>query len=107
MYQAAIEGILGLRRAGATFSVAPCIPAMWPGYAIEWRVGKTIYRIAVSNPEHRCRGVQSAELDGVTVDPAAIPLHDDGEAHDVTIVVGRPAAPAPAQVAGIAARNGS
>ena len=30
MYQAAIEGLLGLRRHGSTFSVNPSIPAMWP-----------------------------------------------------------------------------
>ncbi len=30
MYQAAIEALLGLRRHGDTFSINPCIPAMWP-----------------------------------------------------------------------------
>jgi cyclic beta-1,2-glucan synthetase len=90
MYQAAVEGLLGLRRQGETFAVDPCIPAMWPGYAIDWRVGNTIYRISVTNPEHRCRGIQSAQVDGNAVDAGAIPLVDDGESHDVSIVLGRP-----------------
>jgi cyclic beta-1,2-glucan synthetase len=107
MYQAALQAILGLRRAGRTFSVAPCIPAMWPGYTIEWRVGATLYRISVTNPEHRCRGVQSAELDGAAVNPTAIPLDDDGEAHDVVIVLGSAPAPSDPQVASVAARNES
>ena len=34
MYQAAIEALLGLRRRGATFSIDPCIPAMWPEYSL-------------------------------------------------------------------------
>ena len=40
MYQAAIEGLLGLRRHGATFSVDPCIPAMWPTFSIDWKHGR-------------------------------------------------------------------
>ena len=48
------RGHLGLRRAGATFSVAPCIPAMWPKFSIDWTVGRTTYRISVVNPDHRC-----------------------------------------------------
>jgi hypothetical protein len=32
--------------------------------------------------------VQSAELDGVAVDAHAIPLQDDGETHEVVIVLG-------------------
>ena len=92
MYQAAIEGLLGLRREGASFSVQPCIPAMWPTYTVEWRFGQTRYHITVTNPEHLCRGVGSAEMDGVAVDPLAIPLHDDGRTHDVSVVLGRPRA---------------
>ena len=88
MYQAAIEALLGLRRRGTTFSVAPCIPATWPGYAIRWRVEAAVYHIDVTNPEHRCCGVGSATLDGVTVDPASIPLTSDGKEHHVAIVLG-------------------
>jgi cyclic beta-1,2-glucan synthetase len=108
MYQAAIEGLLGLRREGATFSVNPCIPAMWPGYTVDWRIGQTVYHISVTNPEHRCRGVQSAALDGVPIDPSAIPLRDDGETHDVAVVLGKALAiGVGAQGAGAAARNES
>jgi cellobiose phosphorylase len=89
MYQAAIEALLGLRRQGSTFSVSPSIPAMWPTYSLEWIVGRTRYRIVVSNPEHRCRGVESATLDGDPVDAGAIPLTEDGQTHDVAIVLGR------------------
>ncbi|HEX2458229.1 MAG TPA: glucoamylase family protein [Vicinamibacterales bacterium] len=88
MYQAAIEGLLGLRRAASTFTLNPCIPAIWPGYSLEWRVGRARYRITVTNPERLCRGVSSAELDGQPVDPRAIPLLDDGVTHEVTVVLG-------------------
>jgi cyclic beta-1,2-glucan synthetase len=96
MYQAAIESILGLRRQDHTFSVDPCIPAMWSGYSLEWVVGRTRYRVVVTNPEHRCSGIHSASLDGSAVDAGAIPIDDDGRVHDVSIVLGRPVeAPAP------------
>ncbi len=88
MYRAGLESILGLRRRGASFEMAPCIPSSWPGYAIVWRFGRTRYEIAVSNPDHRCRGVAEAALDGVPVDPRAIPLVDDGGTHVVEIVLG-------------------
>ena len=88
MYQAAVERILGLRRNGATFSVAPNIPAMWPAFSIEWNLGPTSYHISVLNPDHRCCGVASAELDGVAVDPDAIPVLSDGKAHKVVATLG-------------------
>ncbi len=88
MYRVGMEGILGLQRRGAFFTLNPCIPSSWPTYSIEWRFGKSHYTIVVDNPERRCRGVASAELDGSPVDPAAIPLADDGRAHRVRVVLG-------------------
>ena len=92
MYQAAVEHLLGLHRMGATFSMAPCIPAMWPGFSIRWKIDNTTYRISVVNPGHRCCGVRSVELDGVPVNPDAIPLLDDNRTHDVVVQLGDPAA---------------
>lgn len=89
MYQTAIEGLLGLRRHGATFSMNPSIPAMWPAYSLTWTIGRTRYQISVSNPEHRCRGVASASLDGRAVDARAIPLAEDGRTHEIEIVLGK------------------
>ncbi|MGH7645238.1 MAG: GH36-type glycosyl hydrolase domain-containing protein, partial [Gemmatimonadales bacterium] len=91
MYRAGLESILGLRRHGASFELDPCIPAAWPEYSLVWRFGGTRYEIAVANPEHRCRGIAEAELDGTPVDPAAIPLVDDGATHRVRVVVGEQA----------------
>jgi cellobiose phosphorylase len=88
MYQAAIGSLLGLRRLGNTFTVDPCLPAMWPAYSLDWKYGGSLYRISVENPEGRHRGVRSARLDGVLVNSRAIPLHDDGGTHDVAIVLG-------------------
>jgi cyclic beta-1,2-glucan synthetase len=88
MYRAGLESMLGLRKRGDTFSIDPCIPSSWPGYEIAWRVRSTRYAISVSNPGRQCRGVVSASLDDLAVDPAAIPLVDDGGIHQVRIVLG-------------------
>ena len=92
LYRTGLESILGLRRHGDSFEVNPCIPTSWPTYAITWRVGRTLYEISVTNPERRCRGVASAHLDGVPVDPRAVPLVDDGATHAVRLVLGAPRA---------------
>src|SRR5712691_5256331 len=88
MYRAGIESILGLRRRGETFVIAPCIPSSWSEYRISWRFLESHYEITVSNPTRRCRGVGSVTLDGVPVSAAAIPLLNDGRTHDVQIVLG-------------------
>ncbi len=88
MYRAGLESILGLRRRGASFEIDPCVPAAWPVYSIVWRLGPTCYRIEVINPERRSTGVAKASLDGRSVDPGAIPLVDDGGAHEVKVTLG-------------------
>lgn len=90
MYRAGLESILGLKRRGATFSMDPCIPTSWPGYGITWRFGKTRYEISVSNPERKCRGISLIEFDGRAVDSRAIALVDDGEIHQVRLIIGNP-----------------
>ena len=88
MHRVALEGILGLQRHGASFAVQPCIPSSWPGFSIQWRLGRTRYSIRVENPERCCRGVASALLDGEPVDANAIPWTDDGGLHEVRILLG-------------------
>jgi cellobiose phosphorylase len=78
---------------------------VWPEYTVEWTIGGSRYRITVLNPDHRSGGIASAQLDGVAVDPRAIPLANDGEQHDVTIVLGAGAsAPRPLTAAGVASQ---
>jgi cyclic beta-1,2-glucan synthetase len=90
MYRLGLESILGLRPLGPCFAMAPCIPASWGRFRILWNHGGCRYRIEVRNPEHRNRGVASATLDGLAVDPAAIPLASDGAEHHLLIVMGEP-----------------
>jgi cyclic beta-1,2-glucan synthetase len=95
MYQAAIRHLLGVERQGSTLRINPCIPAIWPQYSLDWTIGRTLYRFTVLNPDHRSHGVAAAELDGTAVDPAAVPLVDDGAEHLITVVLGTPRAARP------------
>jgi cellobiose phosphorylase len=97
MYRAGLESILGLKRRGAALAINPCIPASWPEYRVLWRFGRTRYEIVVENPERCSRGAVRAELDGRRADASAIPLVDDGQVHQVRVLLGRePAAESPA-----------
>jgi cyclic beta-1,2-glucan synthetase len=89
MYRAAVEELLGLRRHGSTFEVNPTIPAMWPGFSMEWTVEGTQYRIEVANPSRQCSGIAAATLDGEPIDASRIPLLLDGRTHDVAISIGQ------------------
>jgi hypothetical protein len=82
------ESVLGLRRRGTHFSINPCIPSSWPAYEMTWRVETTRYVISVSNPGRLCRGVVESSVDGVGVNPGAIPLVLDGGTHQVQIRLG-------------------
>jgi len=88
MYRVGLESILGLRRRGDSFVVAPCIPGSWGGFRVRWRHGKTDYEIRVDNPGHASRGIAEAVLDGAPVDARSIPLVDDGAVHRLQVTMG-------------------
>ena len=75
----------------ATPSASILHPGVRPAYQISWRFHDTRYKINVTNPEHRCRGVANATVDGSPVDPDAIPIVDDGHVHQVDVVLGNQA----------------
>ena len=89
LYRAGLEWILGFRLRGQMLCFDPCIPRDWPGYSIEFRYHSATYQITVSNPSGVSRGVSSTHLDGrLLADRSSIPLFDDGETHQVRIVLG-------------------
>jgi cyclic beta-1,2-glucan synthetase len=63
MYQAGIEGILGIRREGASLMLAPCMPPHWPGYEATVKVDDTCYEIRVVARAPHGQGAARATLD--------------------------------------------
>jgi cellobiose phosphorylase len=88
MYRLGLEAILGLRRAGRTLGIDPCIPKTWARYQITYRVGPTTFQIEVENPEGVNRGVRQLELDGEICPGASILLPEDGGRHRIQVRLG-------------------
>ncbi|HEX9714571.1 MAG TPA: glucoamylase family protein, partial [Desulfurivibrionaceae bacterium] len=64
MYRAWVEEVLGLQVRGGEMRVNPVIPAMWPGFSLNYRHGEALYAIQVENPDNCQRGVAWVEMDG-------------------------------------------
>src|SRR4029077_18232864 len=89
LYRAGMESILGFRMHVMTFSIDPCIPRSWNGYAITFRYHSAVYKIRVENPANVMRGVALTKIDGKLCEGSAnIPLTDDGAEHNILIVLG-------------------
>jgi cellobiose phosphorylase len=88
LYRVALEAILGLRVAGDTLRLEPCVPRGWPGYEVTYRHGSATYRIRVDNSPGTGRGVRSVTMDGQPAADRAVSLRDDGREHDVRVTLG-------------------
>ena len=91
MYRLLVESLLGLRLVVDKLYLAPCIPAAWPSFTIDYRYRETTYRITVL--QIQATGAAGDPSAGVTLDGAAqagnfVALVDDRQPHtaEVTIV---------------------
>jgi cellobiose phosphorylase len=88
MYRLGIEAILGITRVGNLLDINPCIPSHWPGFKVDYRFGKTHYNIRVENLTAVNRGIQNVSLDGNLLPDKLVPLVDDGQPHEVRVLMG-------------------
>jgi cellobiose phosphorylase len=94
LYRTILEAILGLDRRGDRLIIDPRIPPEWPGFEIAYRFRTTTYRIAVQNPQGVESGNATVWIDDQPQHEAVIPLVDDGQTHEVRVVI----APRPSSV---------
>ncbi|MEO6927956.1 MAG: cyclic beta 1-2 glucan synthetase, partial [Casimicrobiaceae bacterium] len=98
MYRLIVESLLGITletgAQGARLRIAPCIPATWEGFTVDYRHRQTLYRIEVVQSTGASEAVE-VHVDGVLQDDACVPLADDGIAHRVGVQVFAPTAPSP------------
>jgi cyclic beta-1,2-glucan synthetase len=88
MYRVGIGEILGFKRKDNSFTVDPCIPGDWTGFAMEYLNGRTKYMINVENPDKVKTGTVQITLDGQPLENKSIPLSDDGKQHQVIVTMG-------------------
>jgi cyclic beta-1,2-glucan synthetase len=85
LYRAALESILGFRLRGTQATLAPCVPAEWPGFTIRYRYRDSLYVISVDRqvPE----GVIQMTIDGHVQKAGrnVIDLVSDGHEHSVYV----------------------
>jgi cyclic beta-1,2-glucan synthetase len=80
-----LEALLGFTRRGDTLFIEPRVPASWPEYGINYRVGESTYEITVLDPAQVAEQGAAVSLDGVRLVTPGIPLVDDGLRHQVTV----------------------
>jgi len=90
MYRLAIESLLGINREADRLRLAPCMHPDWNGFAVRYRYGATLYRIAVTRTEAAGSGNSGATaviVDGIAQAGNVVLLVDDGIEHRVDVHV--------------------
>jgi cyclic beta-1,2-glucan synthetase len=87
LYRVILESILGLHRRGDRLELDPRIPPEWSQFEVTYRFRSATYRIHVENPRGSELGAATVWLDGQAQGAAAIPLIDDGQSHDVRVLI--------------------
>jgi cyclic beta-1,2-glucan synthetase len=95
MLRVIVESVLGcMLDGGRWLRVCPRIPDAWAGFRFRYRLPdrRTVYEVAVENPDRCAAAVLAATLDGTAVaivDGAArVPLAADGAVHQVVVRLG-------------------
>jgi cyclic beta-1,2-glucan synthetase len=79
LYRAALEWLLGFKRRENQVTLAPCVPATWPGFSIRYRHRTALYVISVERQIPG--GTMQLTIDGQVQKPGrnVIDLAHDGE----------------------------
>jgi cyclic beta-1,2-glucan synthetase len=88
LYRVALESILGFQRRGNKLRFVPCIPDHWTNYQITYRHRSATYEIKIANPRRVQRGIRTVTMDGNAVEGNMIELADDGQRHQVQVILG-------------------
>jgi cellobiose phosphorylase len=87
-YQAGTQYILGVRPAYAGLQIDPCIPRDWDGFSVTRHFRGAVYEVRVENPDHVSKGVRSLVVDGEAIDGDVVPAFEDGQVHQVEVILG-------------------
>ena len=87
MYQAGIEWILGIKKYGEMLEIDPVIPKEWDTYSIIYRYKGSKYNITVNNPNGTDKGIAKVTVDGTELSDKFIHLVDDGNDHQVYVLM--------------------
>ena len=90
MYRLILESLLGVRiettGEGARLVLAPCLPADWPGYTLEYRYRETPHTIEITQGASETGHIE-VRVDDALQSDGTVPLRDDARPHLVTVKV--------------------
>ncbi len=81
--------ILGIKPHYNGLEINPCISKEWGEIRVQRKFRNAIYDITIQNPDPVEKGILTATVDGVKQDSNLIPLFDDGETHQIVVVMGK------------------
>ncbi|MDP2112669.1 MAG: glycosyl transferase, partial [Bacteroidota bacterium] len=87
-FYAITQFILGIQPDYDGLIVDPCIPTDWKGFKISRKFRGAEYHIDVQNPNGVSKGVKEVVVDGHSQTSNVIPLFEDGEEHQVKVIMG-------------------
>ncbi len=87
-FYAITQFILGIQPDYDGLIVDPCIPTDWKGFKISRKFRGALYEIEVKNPNGVSKGVKEVIVDGQSQTSNVIPLFEDGEEHQVKVIMG-------------------
>jgi cellobiose phosphorylase len=88
LHRVATHWILGIRPLADGLLVDPSIPHSWDGFKVIRKFRNAVYEIDVKNPGKVSKGVKSMTVDGHPLEGKLIPVFNDGQSHQVEIIMG-------------------
>jgi cyclic beta-1,2-glucan synthetase len=76
LYQAGIEGILGIRRQGTRLCFAPTLPTHWPGFSATIRIDASIYEVQVQQETSAHQSAHKKLIIAVVLDNSPVAITD-------------------------------
>ncbi|MBW7945522.1 MAG: cellobiose phosphorylase, partial [Sphingomonadaceae bacterium] len=86
-----VEEILGIRLVEGRVRIAPCLPAVWPGFEAILRKPTGALRIIVDTPDGAVSGRAEITLDGAPWNEDCVPFPEDGSMREVRVRLPRSA----------------
>jgi cyclic beta-1,2-glucan synthetase len=86
-YRLGVERLLGIVRRADHLEIKPCIPSEWREYQVNYRLGRTKYRIRVENPNGSNCEVSHVTVNGRKKSNKQIPLRDNGKEYEVIVTM--------------------
>ena len=87
-FVAVSQYILGIKPDYEGLLLDPCIPSKWKLFKVRRKFRGATYDITFKNPKGVCRGIESIEVDGKTINESTLPVFKDSKAHKVDVLMG-------------------